>query len=123
LASLDDPYIVGYKEAFFEDEGSLLCIIMEYAGAGDIQRQVTEHIKSGKCIDESEIWKALIHITLGLRSLHRIGILHRDLKCANIFRSRNGTYKLGDLNVSKVSNEGLAKTQTGTPCNALSRVS
>jgi len=37
------------------------------------------------------------------------------LKCANIFISEEGVYKLGDLNVSKVSKFGLAKTQTGTP--------
>ena len=29
-------------------------------------------------------------------------ILHRDIKCANIFLS-NGIAKLGDLNVSKVA--------------------
>jgi NIMA (never in mitosis gene a)-related kinase len=43
-------------------------------------------------------------------------ILHRDLKCANIFISKDGrTAKLGDLNVSKVAKAGLARTQTGTP--------
>jgi NIMA (never in mitosis gene a)-related kinase len=46
--------------------------------------------------------------------LHSKGILHRDLKCANIFLSE-GCYKLGDLNVSKVNNGRLAYTQTGTP--------
>ena len=38
----------------------------------------------------------------GLKSLHDRKILHRDLKCANIFISGEGVYKLGDLNVSKV---------------------
>ena len=46
--------------------------------------------------------------------LHKMNILHRDLKCANIFIS-NGLYKLGDLNVSKILKKGLAYTQTGTP--------
>ena len=41
-------------------------------------------------------------------------VVHRDLKSANIFIS-NGIYKLGDLNVSKVTKKGLAYTQTGTP--------
>jgi NIMA (never in mitosis gene a)-related kinase len=30
-------------------------------------------------------------------------ILHRDLKCANVFIDKDETYKLGDLNVSKVA--------------------
>jgi len=41
-------------------------------------------------------------MTTGLKSLHDRKILHRDLKCANIFISADGKYKLGDLNVSKV---------------------
>lgn len=41
-------------------------------------------------------------------------IVHRDIKTANIFIS-GGLYKLGDLNVSKILERGLAYTQTGTP--------
>lgn len=42
-------------------------------------------------------------------------ILHRDLKWANVFLNKDGTVKLGDLNVSKVAKMGLVYTQTGTP--------
>jgi NIMA (never in mitosis gene a)-related kinase len=52
---------------------------------------------------------------LGLKSLHDIKILHRDLKCANVFISSDSIYKLGDLNVSKVLKREMAYTQTGTP--------
>ena len=34
---------------------------------------------------------------------------------SNVFIGADGTYKLGDLNVSKVLKKGLAYTQTGTP--------
>lgn len=30
-------------------------------------------------------------------------IVHRDLKCANVFIGKNNSYMLGDLNVSKVA--------------------
>ena len=51
----------------------------------------------------------------GLKALHEIKIFHRDLKSANIFLSKDGTAKLGDMNVSKVAKKGLLYTQTGTP--------
>ena len=50
----------------------------------------------------------------GLKVLHDMKIVHRDIKTANIFIS-DGLYKLGDLNVSKILERGLAYTQTGTP--------
>lgn len=46
----------------------------------------------------------------GLKVLHDMNILHRDLKCANIFISKDGTAKLGDLNVSKEAKCGLLQT-------------
>ena len=42
-------------------------------------------------------------------------IFHRDLKSANIFLMKDGSAKLGDMNVSKVAKKGLLYTQTGTP--------
>lgn len=50
----------------------------------------------------------------GLSVLHERNIIHRDLKCANIFIS-DGVYKVADLNVSKLMKKDLAYTQTGTP--------
>ena len=51
----------------------------------------------------------------GLKALHDTNIFHRDLKSANVFLNKDGTAKLGDMNVSKVAKRGLLYTQTGTP--------
>ena len=51
---------------------------------------------------------------MGLKTLHEKKILHRDLKSANVFIIGN-RYKIGDLNVSKVANDKMVHTQTGTP--------
>ena len=36
LASVDNPYIVSYKEAFYDDHTSSLCIVMDFNGGGDL---------------------------------------------------------------------------------------
>ena len=38
LASIKDNHIIGYKEAFVEDQS--ICVIMEYAAGGDIAKQI-----------------------------------------------------------------------------------
>jgi NIMA (never in mitosis gene a)-related kinase len=48
--------------------------------------------------------------------------VHRDIKCANLFITKEGVVKIGDLNVSKVSKRGLLRTQTGTPYYACPEV-
>jgi NIMA (never in mitosis gene a)-related kinase len=47
---------------------------------------------------------------LGLQALHEKKIIHRDIKCANVFLNKDGMVKLGDLNVSKVAKAGILKT-------------
>jgi NIMA (never in mitosis gene a)-related kinase 1/4/5 len=37
LASIDTPYVVSYKEAFYDDKSEMLCIVMEFANEGDLQ--------------------------------------------------------------------------------------
>lgn len=67
-------------------------------------------------VNENEVWRIFIQIVKGLRAIHEMNIMHRDLKCANVFLNKDGTVKLGDMNVSKVANQkGLNYTQTGTP--------
>ena len=43
LASIEDHNIIAYKEAFFEDSTSSLCIVMEYADDGDLYQKITRH--------------------------------------------------------------------------------
>jgi len=66
-------------------------------------------------MDENFIWQVLIQMVRSLKVLHAIKIFHRDLKSANVFLTKDGNAKLGDLNVSKVAKKGLLYTQTGTP--------
>ena len=115
LASVKSNFVVSYKEAFFDEKDRTLCIVMEFADNGDLLNKITEHKKRSIFFDESTIWSIFIQLVRGLKSLHDLNILHRDLKCANVFLFSNGEVKIGDLNVSKVTRGGLGTTQTGTP--------
>ena len=115
LASVRSNFVVSYKEAFFDEKDNTLCIVMEFADRGDLYQKIVQHKKSAIFFEESDIWRIFIQLVKGLKSLHDLKILHRDMKSANVFLFSNGSAKLGDLNVSKVAKRGLGYTQTGTP--------
>lgn len=116
LCSINHPNIVGYKEAFIENDGHDLCVVMEFVGGGDLSEKIANRRKNNSLLNENTIWKYMIQILNGLRALHDIKIIHRDIKSANIFLTDNHeTVKLGDLNVAKVAKDDLAQTQIGTP--------
>ena len=115
LASVRSKYVISYKEAFFDEKDSTLGIVMEYADNGDLYKKIIEYKKKKIYFEETEIWKIFIQLVKGLKALHDLQILHRDLKSANVFLFKDGHAKLGDLNVSKIAKRGLGYTQTGTP--------
>ena len=115
LASVKSNFVVSYKEAFFDEKDNTLGIVMEFADRGDLYQQIEAHKKTAKFFEEIDIWRIFIQLVKGLKALHDLKILHRDMKSANVFLFSNGCAKLGDLNVSKVARRGLGYTQTGTP--------
>ncbi len=86
---------------------------MEFCDNGDLYQKIVAHIKKKKLFKEREIWNVFVQMIKGLKALHDMNIFHRDLKSANIFLNKDGTAKLGDLNVSKLAKRGLLYTQNG----------
>lgn len=118
LASVQHDNVIAYKEAFWDEKTRCLCIVQECADAGDLLQQINRCKQERAYLREGDIWRYLDGMCQGLRALHDLRILHRDMKCANVFlsQSRDGPIaKLGDFNVSKVAKRGLCMTQTGTP--------
>lgn len=76
-----------------------------YVDGGDLQQLVRRQAQNPSSpIPEAQVWRAAINILEGLALLHERGILHRDLKTANVFLCGEG-FKIGDMNVSKVQEE------------------
>ena len=115
LHSIKSPYVVKYFDSF--EEKNFLNIVMEYCDGGDLGKFIEEKKTINERLNEDLIWILFIKITLGLASIHKLKILHRDLKTLNIFLTKNLDVKIGDLGVAKIlSHSGcFAKTLIGTP--------
>jgi NIMA (never in mitosis gene a)-related kinase len=57
---------------------------MEFALGGDLNKILEDGKRKGM-VPEEEIWNILVQMTMGIKTLHDLGILHRDLKLANVF--------------------------------------
>ena len=89
---------------------------MEYVGGGDLSDKVKEFKRKRSHFKEEIIWNYILQVLQGLKGLHEMKIMHRDIKTANIFLTEDYKIaKLGDLNVAKVAKNDFASTQIGTP--------
>ena len=116
LCSINHTNVVAYKEAFLDKNDTELYVVMELVGGGDIACKISECAKRKLLINEDTIWNYFVQLLCALDKLHRMKIMHRDIKSANIFLSEDfSTLKVGDLNVAKIAKNDLAHTQIGTP--------
>eukprot|EP00887_Chlorella_sp_A99_P006974 scaffold2.g6974.t1 len=112
LQQLEHPNIVRYLGTERTDD--CLNIFLEYVPGGSI---ATLLAKFGG-FKESVYTKQIL---LGLAYLHGSGIMHRDIKGANILVDKNGRVKLADFGASKKLEEmvtletGGSKSVKGTP--------
>ena len=113
LSLINSDFVVKYYDCFKEKDK--INILMEFCDGGDLNDFLNEKKKYGKLLEENLIWIIFIKITIGLADIHKIKILHRDLKILNIFLKKNLETKIGDLGVAKIlSKNSFAKTVIGT---------
>ena len=115
LKTINSKYVVKYFDSF--EENNHLNIVMEYCNGGDLGEYLESKKEKNEKISEDLVWLIFIKITLGLAAIHKLKILHRDLKTLNIFLCNNLEIKIGDLGVAKILNNSgsFAKTLIGTP--------
>lgn len=115
VQNLKHQHIIRYLDGFFESKQ--LCLIFEFAEAGDLKRQIKKAREKEARFDERVIWKYFSQVAEAVQHLHHRRILHRDLKPANVFLTLQGTVKVGDLGLSRLLSENTleAHSKVGTP--------
>ena len=114
LKKVSHKNIIKYYSSFIEN--NILYIIMEYAELGDLYSLIKHYKKHSKFFSELDLWKISSEILSGLDYLHSHNIIHRDIKCLNLFITKDRHIKIGDLGVSAFSSGlDLHYTRVGTP--------
>ena len=91
--------VIRYKNCFITTETQcdqanpsaqlIVHIVMEYADAGDMNVHIKRQREVQLFFAEAQVRNWLVQLSLALQYLHKIRVMHRDIKTQNIFESPN----------------------------------
>ncbi|KAH9774967.1 serine/threonine-protein kinase WNK8 [Citrus sinensis] len=114
LKSLKHENIIKFYNSWVDDTNRTINMITELFTSGSLRQYRKKH----KNVDMKAIKNWARQILRGLHYLHSHNppIIHRDLKCDNIFvNGNNGEVKIGDLGLAIVMQQPTARSVIGTP--------
>ncbi|MGE0454599.1 MAG: HEAT repeat domain-containing protein [Vicinamibacteria bacterium] len=93
----------------YGEDGALRYLSMELVDGVNLKQAVRG--KGGLPLEEAR--ELTIQIAKGLQSIHDVGIIHRDLKTANLMWDTAGVIRLMDFGIAKKWQEDLSEGMTG----------
>ncbi len=82
----------------YGEEGPLRYIAMEFVGGANLR----ELVRTLGPLPPEEAYELALQVLDGLGAVHDLGIIHRDLKSANIMRDTQGVVRLMDFGLASV---------------------
>ncbi|MEP6652817.1 MAG: serine/threonine-protein kinase [Myxococcales bacterium] len=121
LASmLDHPNIVQIIDLGHADDEYF--IAMEFIDGADLARLIEISARAGRRIPLPVVLAIVRKVCDGLHAAHTtragdgalLGLVHRDMKCGNVFVARNGVVKIGDFGIAMTNHASrVTRTQIG----------
>ena len=94
----------------YGEDGDLLFISMELVEGVDLKR----FLRQRGALPWEEAYDICLQTAEGLEAIHEAGVIHRDLKTANIMRDVKGRVRLMDFGIAKVFGPEIQTSITAT---------
>ena len=106
-------YILKYYGSYFSRETNTIWLILEYCAAGSA---VDLMLSMGRTLSEVEVSTIMEMVLKGLIYIHKLNLIHRDIKGANIMLSEDGYAKLGDFGIGiQMTDDEYRTSKKGSP--------
>ena len=106
VAKLAHPNIVQIHD--FGEQDQITYIVMEYVDGGTLKDRLKKPLSVPEAVD------FIIQAAEGLECAHRNGIIHRDVKPANMLLRKDGHLLLSDFGIAKILEGTTHLTRVGT---------
>ena len=109
----NNNYILQYYGSYYSRKSNTVWLILEYCACGSA---VDLMLSMDRTLSEIEVSTIMEMVLKGLIAIHKINLIHRDIKGSNILLSESGYAKLGDFGVGiQLTDEEFRTSKKGSP--------
>jgi len=112
LGRLKHHHVVNVTD-FGENQGRLY-LVLEYVDGGSLEDWFQKHRQGSGGAPAAEVQRFISQILDGLAHAHQSGIIHRDLKLANVMLETTGEAKISDFGLARLVDEEQYRREGGT---------
>jgi len=112
-ARVASPYVVAVADAGIED--GVAFIVQRYVDGVDLRELITRAGDIGRRLPLGAVCRMIGDAARGLHAIHQAGVVHRDVKPANLFLCGDGNTTVGDFGIAVDPSRGVGAEMVGTP--------
>ncbi|XP_065812651.1 wee1-like protein kinase 2 isoform X2 [Labrus bergylta] len=114
------PHVVRYYSAWAEDHHMI--IQNEYCDGGSLNDAILKKEVQGELFSEAELKDLLLQVSMGLKYIHSLGLVHLDIKPSNIFICQRSSSRASGEGESEEEEEEEEEEDGGTSAGVIYKI-